>query len=111
MCFSKLFRLFCLLLVAFNFCAQSIEIVVPWTEPKQMKHGDQDFLVPTINHQVSNTGIPFFSFRAPLKSFGFKAEVNSISTSPASETEINFLSQFGIDLATEAKPCSEVETN
>ena len=68
-----------------------------------MKHGDQDFLVPTINHQVSNTGIPFFSFRAPLKSFGFKAEVNSISTSPASETEINFLSQFGIDLATEAK--------
>lgn len=77
--------------------AQSVEITLPWTEPASVMLGDANYLVPSLDNQISSDGIPRFIFRKELKSIDYSCVVESMDAIHATAAEVSYLSSIGFD--------------
>ena len=77
--------------------AQSVEITLPWTEPASVMLGDANYLVPSLDNQISSDGIPRFIFRKELKSIDYSCAVESMDAIHATAAEVSYLSSIGFD--------------
>lgn len=77
--------------------AQSVEITLPWTEPASVMLGDANYLVPSLDNQISSDGIPRFIFRKELKSIDYSCAVQSMDAIHATAAEVSYLSSIGFD--------------
>ena len=77
--------------------AQSVEITLPWTEPVSAMLGDANYLVPSLDNQISSDGIPRFIFRKEVKSIDYSCAIESMDAIHATAAEVSYLSSIGFD--------------
>ena len=77
--------------------AQSVEITLPWTEPVSAMLGDANYLVPSLDNQISSDGIPRFIFRKEVKSIDYSCAIESMDAIHATAAEVSYLSSIGFE--------------
>jgi len=78
--------------------SQSVEILLPWTEPISVSYGESTYLVPALAGEASTDGIPRFMYRKELKSIDFSCELITYDAINATSAEINYLKSIGYEL-------------
>ncbi len=95
---QAIFIVFILVQILNDIRSQTLIIEVPWTSPQTLKYGETTLTVPTLGDQVSNTGIPTFIHRVPVKSLNLIPNLKSFQSVPITSQELAFLQYFQIPL-------------